>query len=90
MFGGLVGGDNSAAKPMAPATLPCAQGVAAWSLAPGGGDGQGVAGGRAVVQWPPPEPASGSPEPLSDADTEPDWGMPLTHDAVGDPTPSGG
>ena len=82
MFGGIVGGDvvdNSAAKPMA---FPCAQGVAAGSLAPGGGDGQGVAGGRAVVQWPPPEPASGSPEPLSDADTEPDW--------VGDPTPSGG
>ena len=90
MFGGIVGGDvvdNSAAKPIA---FPCAQGVAAGSLAPGGGDGQGVAGGRAVVQWPPPEPASGSPEPLSDADTEPDWGMPPTHDALGDPTPSGG
>ena len=93
MFGGIVGGDvvdNSAAKPMAFPAFPCAQGVAAGSLAPGGGDGQGVAGGRAVVQWPPPEPASGSPEPLSDADTEPDWGMPPTHDALGDPTPSGG
>ena len=96
MFGGLVGGDNSAAKPMAtlPPSVPCAQGTAlegqqglgSWSSL--GPDGQGVARGRAVVQWPPPEPASGSPEPLSDADTEPDWGMPPTHDALGDPTPS--
>ena len=98
MFGGLVGGDNSAAKPMAtlPPSVPCAQGTAlegqqglgSWSSL--GPDGQGVARGRAVVQWPPPEPASGSPEPLSDADTEPDWGMPLTHDASCDPTPSTG